>query len=166
VTTSTTSRSIEIDATAEQVYAFVSDLEKLMGSVPAIRSLEISDVDTNNDGDTTYTWTTTVRVGPLNHEVHGSTTREQRVPNQSLTYRHAMGLQTEETFTLEPASIGTHLNFTVSARSPVPFLDRLVILVASKGKGQAHYVDQVLTEIKRAVESGGETRSAGPTASP
>jgi carbon monoxide dehydrogenase subunit G len=166
VTTSTTSRSVEIDATAEQVYAFVNDLEKLMGSVPSIRRLIISDVYTSTDGATTYTWTTTVRIGPLSRDVHGSTTREQCVPNQRLTYRHAMGLQTVETFMLQPTSTGTRLNFTVSASAPVPFLDRLVVLVASKGKGQAHYVDQVLAEIKHELETGRDARSAGPATDP
>ncbi len=163
VTTSTTSRSIEIDAPVERVFAFVSDLEALMGSVPSIRSVAINAVDSTEDRATnTYTWTTTIGIGPLRHEVHGATTREQLVPNQRVVYKHAMGLRTVETLTLEPAETGTRLNFTVSVTSPVPLLDKLGVLVSSGGKGHAHYVDQVLAEIKRELEASRD----GPPADP
>lgn len=152
-----------IGAPLDRVFAFVSDLETLMGCVPSIRRVVISAVDTSKDGaSTAYRWTTTIGIGPLHHQVHGTTTREQLVPNQRVVYKHAMGLQTVETLTLEPAESGTRLSFTVSATSPVPLLDKLGALVASKGRGQARYVDQVLAEIKRELEAwhdGPPTRS-------
>ena len=164
MTTSTTTRSIEIDATAAQVYAFVSDLERLMGSIPAIRHVVIAAVDTSEEGATTYAWTTTVGIGPLSRDVNGSTTREQCVPGHGVVYRHSMGLKTLETFTVGPATRGTRLSLTVSLTSPVPFLDRLAVLVASKGRGQADYADRVLAEIKQQLEEGHDARPSVPTA--
>ncbi len=167
VTTLTTSRSIEIDAPAERVFAFVSDLEKLMQSVPSIRRIVISDRDLNEDGVTTsYAWTTTIGIGPLHHEVHGTTTCEQSVLNQRLVYRHAMGLETVETFILEPVQTGTRLTFTASVTSPVPLLERLSVLVASKARGHAHYLDQVLGEIKRELEVSPDSPPTGSSPNP
>lgn len=167
MTTSTTSRSVEIDAPAGSVFTFVSDLEKFMGCVPSIRRVVVDRVDSAEDvASASYTWTTTIGVGPLTHEVHGRTTREQCVPHQRVVYRHAMGLRTVETLTMKPTATGTRLDFTVSVTSPVPLLDTLGVLVASRGRGHAHYLDLVLAEVKRQVETASRTRSAGPVPDP
>jgi carbon monoxide dehydrogenase subunit G len=165
MSTASTTRSIEIDAPVEDVFAFVSDLERLMRSVPVIQRVAIGDVEATEDGaSTSYSWTTTIGIGPLRHDVHGSTTREQVVPNQHLVYRHAMGVQTVEDLTLEPAETGTHLIFTVSVTSSVPLL-KLGIAAASKAGGQAQYVDRVLTKIKRELESSSARRPSESIAS-
>jgi carbon monoxide dehydrogenase subunit G len=167
MTTSTTSRSIEIDAPVGNVFTFVSDLEKFMGCVPSIRRVVVDRVDTaENVATASYAWTTTLGVGPLTHEAHGTTTREQCVPDHRVVYRHAMGLRTVETLTMEPASTGTRLDFTVSVTSPVPLLDKLGVPVASRGRGHAHYLDLVVGEVKRQVEAGSGNRSAGPVPDP
>jgi SAM-dependent methyltransferase/carbon monoxide dehydrogenase subunit G len=161
-----TTRSIEIDAPVEEVFAFVADLERLMRCVPVIRRVAISDVEATEDrASSSYTWTSTIGIGPLHHDVHGSTTREQLVRNQHLAYKHAMGVQTVEDLTLEPTETGTRLIFTVSVTSPVPLLD-LGIAAASKTGGQAQYVDRVLANIKRELEAGhDEGQAAGQQAS-
>lgn len=163
MTTSTTTRSIEIDAPVERVFALVSDLERYMLSVPSIRRVVIGDVGTTEGGTATYPWTTTIEIGPLHHDVRGTTTQEQLVPNQRVVYRHAMGLQTVETLSLEPLGTGTRLTFTVSLTSPMPLLDKLWILIASQAKGHAYYMDHVLAEIKRELEHRRDSSPGGPS---
>jgi hypothetical protein len=103
---------------------------------------------------------------PLHHDVRGTTTREQLVANQRVVYRHAMGLQTVESLSLESLATGTRLNFTVTLTSPIPLLDRLWILIASPAKGHAHSVDRVLAEIKRKWEGGRDSSPGGPIPTP
>ena len=155
MTTSTASGSIEIDVPVETVFALVSDLERFMRVVPAIDSVAMRDVATSADGTTTsYAWTAGTEIGPFRTHMRGTSTREQLVPNQHLAYRHAMGLHTVEELELEPTETGTLLTFTGSVTSPIPGLDRLWLLVASKGKGHSHYLNLVLAAIKRELEAG------------
>ena len=155
MTTSTASGSVEIDVPVETAFALVSDLERFMRVVPAIDSVAMTEVVTSADGATTsYTWTAGTAIGPLHAQMRGRSTREQLVPNQHLVYRHEMGLHTVAQLELEPTETGTRLLFTGSVTSPIPELDRLWLLVASKGKGHQYYVDLVLAAIKRKLETG------------
>jgi SAM-dependent methyltransferase/carbon monoxide dehydrogenase subunit G len=167
VTTSTASGSVEIDVPVETVFVLVSDLERFMRVVPAIDSVAMRDVASSADGTiTSYAWTAGTEIGPFRTHMRGTSTREQLVPNQHLVYRHAMGLHTVEELELEPTEAGTRLRFTGSVSSPIPGLDRLWLLVASKGKGHQYYVDLVLAAIKRELETGhDEPQAAGQQAS-
>ncbi len=154
MTTSTASGTVEIDVPVETAFALVSDLERFMRVVPAIDSVAMKEVVTSADGATTsYTWVAGTAIGPLHAQMRGRSTREQLVHNQHLVYRHAMGLHTVEELELEPTETGTRLLFTGSVSSPIPGLDRLWLLVASKGKGHQYYVDLVLAAIKRQLET-------------
>jgi SAM-dependent methyltransferase/carbon monoxide dehydrogenase subunit G len=155
VPTSTTSASIEIDVPVETVFALICDLERFMRVVPAIDRVVIRDVYTSDDGAITcYAWTAGTAIGPLRAQMRGSSTREQLVPNRHLVYRHAMGLHTVEELTVEPTETGARLRFTGSVASPIPGLDRLWVLAATKGKGHLYYVELVLAAIKRELEAG------------
>ncbi len=155
MTTSTASGSVEIDVPVADVFALVSDLGRFMRVVPSIDRVVIRNVHTSEDGATTlYTWTAGSATGPFRGRIRGTSTREQVVANKRVVYRHAMGLRTVEKLELEPTETGTRLLFTVSVRSPIPGLDRLWVLVASKGRGHSFYVDLVLAQIKQELEAG------------
>lgn len=141
MTTTSASRSIEIDAPVERVFEFLADPENRVGTF-AGRGTVISDVETSQEGVvTSYRWTS--HVGPL--PLRGGGTPKQ-ITNQRI-------VDGNDTWTLEPSGTGTKLLLEGEFSTRIPLLDKVGVFIATGGKGQGRTMEAWLTEIKRQVEA-------------
>lgn len=141
ITTSGT-RSIQIDAPVEEVFAFVADPVKRLGAFTG-RSTVVSDVETSPEG-VVERYTATSHLGPL--PIHGVGTQEQ-IADQRV-------VDGTDTWTLEPSGTGTKLTISGGMSSRIPLLDKVMVYIATSGKGVQPNMEQWLAEIKRQIEAG------------
>lgn len=149
MTTSSATRSIDINAAIEEVFAFMSNPVESLKADPEFRGV-ISDIETDPRGVVTgYKWTE--RIGQLPFDVHSETTVEECVLNEHLVERNSAGYVSR--VSVAPSDGGTRLTLAFEFSSHIPLLDRLKVLVATQGKGLDRYIDAYLREIKKLIET-------------
>lgn len=150
MTTSSVTRSMEIDAPPEKVFAFVSDPEKAMEAMDTLGRVVVSDVVTTPDGAvTSRRWSERFRLLPF--EIHATVTRQEQFPNQRIVEKHSTGPVCVYTF--EPSGNGTRLTYTPELSRPFALLTKMQAFITTKGKGMEHDMDEFLAEIKQQVEA-------------
>lgn len=150
--TTSTTRSIEIDAPVEKVFAFLADPEKSVLAFPMGDRVIVSKVATSPEGALlSYRETMPVTLGPLHWDMSGTVVVEDYVPNQRIVDTSSTG--PIHAMTVEPSGSGTRLTFTGTVTTRVPLLDRLKVFVFTQGRGQARNMDMVLAEVKKLVEA-------------
>jgi uncharacterized protein YndB with AHSA1/START domain len=160
VTTTTTTRSIVIDAPVERVFAFLAAPEKAVLAFPTGRKVTVSDIATSPEGAvTSYRETMPMRLGPLHWDMRDTVTVEEYVANQRIVDRSTGPII--HAWRVEPSGGGTRLTFTGTVSSRIPLLDRVKVLVFTQGRGQARNMDMVLAEVKKLVEAETPPRHAG-----
>jgi carbon monoxide dehydrogenase subunit G len=152
MTTTSMTRSIEIHAPVEAVFAFVSDPVKATEAVPwGHGKITVGDIRTAENGALTgYRYTGSMAVGPLHFQMHSDVKVTEYVPNRRYV-EHSSG--EVATLALESTGDGTRLTFTVAVSSRIPLMDKVKVLVGTEGRGQARNMDMVLAEIKKLVEA-------------
>lgn len=141
MTTTTETRSIKVDAPVEKVFSFVADPEKRLRTFPGRRTV-VDEVETSPDG-VVKRYTSTSRFGPLPMHFEGT---PQQVTNERI-------VDGTDTWTFEPSRTGTTLTLTGRMSTPIPMMDKVMLFVATNGKGMAHTIEEWLAEIKRQVEA-------------
>jgi len=166
MTTSSVTRSIEIDAPIEEVFAFVSDPQRrIQALAPALgRRIVVSDVETSPEGVvTSWKWTTQFLL-PLPY--HAVATRTEHIANQRILEKHSTPTRDVDAFTFEPSGNGTRLTYYAQCSSPIPLLEKVGILLAAKGKGYGHQIEDCLAQIKQQVEASPESERVEPPQNP
>lgn len=106
--TSSVTRSMEIDAPLDRVFAFVSDAVKAMEAMDTLGRVVVSDVMTTPEGVvTSWKWSERFRLLPF--DIHATVTRQEHVPNQRIVEKHPTGPVCIYTF--EPSRNGTRLTY-------------------------------------------------------
>ncbi len=151
--TTSTTRSIEIDAPVERVFAFLADPAKYVLAFPMGRKVTVSDIVASPEGAvTSYRETMPMRLGPLHWDMSDTVTVTEYVANQRLVERSS-ATGPMHGWTVEPSRSGTQLTFTGTVSTRIPLLDKVKVLVFTQGRGQARNMDLVLAEAKRLVEA-------------
>lgn len=160
MTTSSVTRSIEIDAPVEEVFGFVSDPQRRAQAMATAfdRSVVVSDVETSPEGAvTSYKWTTRFLLPftrfLLPFDYHGVATRTEHIANRRIVEKHSTVTKDVDAFTFEPSGKGTRLTYNAECSSPIPLLEKLGIPLAAKGKGYGRQIENILAEFKQRIEA-------------
>ena len=151
MTTSSATRSIEIDAPVQEVFDFVSNPKKLLEEAfPLNRRVTVSDIVTTPEGIVTgFKWTTRFALLPL--AFNASCTRLEQIPNERIVDKYSTG--DLSTYVFEPSGDGTRLTSTTEISRRIPLLDKLEVLVFMLSKRMDHALGQQLALIKQLVEA-------------
>ncbi len=149
MTTTRASRSIEIKAPVEEVFALIDDPNQFLSLMGEANKAEVSSVETGEDGSvTSYEWKAWIPM--LHHDIRGTNTVTEREPNRRLTVSSSTG--PVMTWEVEPAGEGTRLTFSEEISSRIPLWDKVEAFVgAPQGLNQFH--DEVLARVKERLEA-------------
>ncbi len=148
--TSSATRSIEIEAPLEDVFAFVADPVKAMGAMQTLGRVIVSDVETTPEGAVSrWMWSERFRFLPFG--IHAKVTRQQHIVNQRIIEKHSTGPVC--TYTVEPSRNGTRLTYTVELSRPIALLTKVQAFVTTKGEGVERDMNAFLVAIKQQLES-------------
>lgn len=151
--TSAVSRSIEIDAPVEEVFAFVADPRRQTAAMARAlgRRVTVADVETSPEGVVTgWSWSTRF-VLPITYTAR--VTRAEHVPNERIVNRHHTVTKDVDTITVAPTPTGTRLTWHAELSSPIPFLEGVAIRMTAKGRSYGRQIEDTLTEVKKDVEA-------------
>lgn len=153
MTTSSATRSIEIEAPVEEVFAFIADPCRRMQAQERVfgRHIVVSDVQTSPEGTITGCKVTT-RFPPIPLDITLRVARREHVPNERLVEQALNLTKDRDEFTLDPTENGTRLTWHAECSSPIPFLEKLGALLSAR-KSYDEQLDDNLAEIKREVET-------------
>jgi hypothetical protein len=161
--TSSVTRSIEIDAPVEEVFAFVADPRRqteAMGRALG-RRVSVADVATSPEGVVTgWSWSTRF-VLPITYTAR--VTRAQHVPNERIVNQHHTVTKDVDTITVAPTPSGTRLAWHAELSSPIPFLEGAAIRMTAKGRSYGRQIEDTLAEVKRDVEASHNGHPVEPT---
>jgi carbon monoxide dehydrogenase subunit G len=147
---SSATRSIEIDAPVEEVFAFVADPVQTMDAMDTLGRVVVSDVETTPQGAVrSWKWTERFRLVPFS--VHAKVTRHEQTPNQRIVEKHSTGPVC--TYSLEPSGNGTRLTYTAELARPLAMLTKVQAFITTKGKGVESDMDKFLVAIKQQLEA-------------
>jgi carbon monoxide dehydrogenase subunit G len=158
--TSSATRTIEIDAPIEEVFAFVADPRRQTEAMARAleRSITVSEVETSPEGIVTgWTWSTRW-VLPITARA----TRTEHIVNQRIVNKHDTATKDVDTVTFEPTQTGTRLTWHAELSSPIPLLEGLLARIGAKGRSYERQIDDILIEIKREVEGSRKGTPAEP----
>lgn len=153
MTTSSVTRSIEIEAPVEEVFGFVSDPQRRAQALATAldRSIAVSDVETSPEGAvTSWKWSTRFL---LPFDYHAVATRTEHIANRRIVEKHSTMTRDVDAFTFEPSENGTRLTYCAECSSPIPLLERVGILVAAKGRSYGRQIEDFLAEVKQRMEA-------------
>ena len=151
MSTLSVTRSIEIDAPADEVFAFLTDPVRTMRAQSPRGSVVVSDLMTTPEGWlVSYRWSE--RFGHVPIALKARVTVLDCDPPRRLVERHSTG--PVETYVLEPVGDGTRLTYTAELSRWVAALARAQERFATKGKGAEADMDEYLARIKAQVQIG------------
>jgi len=153
MTTSSATRSIEIHAPVEKVFAFIADPYRRMQAQGRVfgRHIRVSDVQTSPEGTITG-WKVTTRFAPLPIDISLPVSRREHAPNKQLVEQALTLTKDLDVFTLEPTPTGTRLTWHAECSSPIPYLEKLAALLSARKSYEGQLGDN-LAEIKRELET-------------
>ncbi len=148
--TSAATRSIEIRAPIEEVFAFVADPHRQTEAMARAlgRSIAVSDVETSPEGIATgWTWSTRWVL-----PVTARATRVEHVVDERIVNKHDTATKDVDTITFESSLTGTRLTWHAELSSPIPLLEGLLGRIGAKGRSHGRQIEDILIEIKQEVE--------------
>jgi carbon monoxide dehydrogenase subunit G len=144
--TTRSTRSTQINAPVEKVFAFIADPKSMMD----LANAELGDVQTSDDGSVTqYEWTTSFRLLP--RDIHGVQTRLEQLENKRVVESTSTGPVI--TWEIESEGDGTRLIMSEEISSRLPLWNKVLEFIGTQGKGLVHKQDQMLGEIKEHIEA-------------
>lgn len=139
-------RSIHIDAPVEQVFDYVKDPQKQWDAyeLGGKSTLVMEDIAPDAGKGSTWKWHGHLMFIPM----HGTSTREEYVPNERIVDVSSTGVA--YSFAFDPDDTGTTLTMEVEVSSKVPLLDKIEDKIAWKGDKD---LDTWLGNFKKAIET-------------
>ena len=159
--TSSATRTIDIRAPVEEVFAFVADPRRQTQAMARTlgRRIAVSDVETSPEGIVTgWTWSTRWVL-----PVTARATRVEYVVDERIVNKHDTATKDVDTITFEPTQTGTRLTWRAELSSPIPLLEGLLGRIGAKGRSYGRQIQDILIEIKREVEGSHRSTPAEPT---
>jgi carbon monoxide dehydrogenase subunit G len=155
MTTTTVSKSIDIDAPVEKVFAFIANPETWLQAMPYDRDWGVRDVATAPDGSVmSFKATLRMAMGRLHYDFENTMIRKEFVPNERLVQEsHGLGTQLLDTYIFEQAGKGTRLTNQTEVSTVVPLWDRAGILLSTQGEGLDQMTEEFLAKVKDLVEA-------------
>jgi uncharacterized protein YndB with AHSA1/START domain len=144
MTTTTHTRSIDIDAPVAKVFDYVKDPKNIFYAVDQAVSISEENIAPDTGEGSVWDWQSHVLFVPF----HGTLTRETYVPQERIVDHSTTGVT--YAFTVKPAGAGTTLIMEVGVSSRVPFLDKVEDKVFWKGDRD---LDKYLGIYKQAIEA-------------
>jgi carbon monoxide dehydrogenase subunit G len=162
MTTSSATRSIEIEAPVEDVFAFIADPHRRMQAQERVfgRHIVVRDVETSPEGTITGCKVST-RFPPLPIDITLKVARLEHVPNERMVDRALNLTKDLDEFTVEPTQTGTRLTWHAECSSPIPYLEKLGALLSAR-KSYEGQLDDNLAEIKRELENSPDSHPSQP----
>jgi ligand-binding SRPBCC domain-containing protein len=139
----TVTRSINISASVEKVFAYIDDPTNAPEWNPSL--MEVTEVTGSGVGQH-YRWRYKLAGVPLN----GETTVSEHIPNERRVIQTRGGVEANWTFTFEPHDGGTKFGIDIEYTIPVPVLGKLAEkLVLKRNEREA---DMAMENIKDKME--------------
>ena len=111
-------RSIIINAPVEKVFAYISDPNSELESIPSIT--DIRDITGEGVGQK---WGWSYKM--VGVSLKGESEVIEHIPNQRLVHKSTGGIMSTWTYTFSPENGGTRLNVVVEFTIPVPVLGKV-----------------------------------------
>lgn len=137
-------KSISVHAPVDQVYAYLDDPSHMPEFWPSL--VEVHDVKPLPNGGHSNLWT--YKMAGVRLE--GTREDVEHVPNERIVSKTEGGVDSTQTWALEPEGDDTKLTFTVDYAVPVPVLGKLA--EAAIIKLNDHEGDAILENVKTIVE--------------
>ncbi len=137
-------KSVVVHAPVDQVYAYLDDPIHMPEFWPSL--IEIKDVHELPNGGHTNHWT--YKMAGIRLE--GTSEDIEHIPNQRIVSKTKGGVDSTQTWALEPEGPDTKVTFKVDYTVPVPVLGKLA--EAAIVKLNDHEGDLVLENLKTIVE--------------
>ncbi len=156
-------RTIEIDASVEEVFAFVADPRRRTQAMARAlgRRVVVSNVETSPEGAVTgWEWSSRF-VLPIDYTAKA--TRAEYVVNQRIVDKYQTATKDVDEITLEPTETGTLLTWQATLSSPIPLLESVAIRMTAKGRSYGRQIEDILAEIKRELEVSRDDKPVKPT---
>ena len=144
MTTTTHTRSIDIDAPVAKVFDYIKDPKNIFYAVDQAVSISEENIAPDTGEGSVWNWQSHVLFVPF----HGTLTRPTYVPQERNSDHSTTGVT--YAFTVRPADAGTTLIMEVGVSSRVPFLDKVEDKVFWKGDRD---LDKYLGIYKKAIEA-------------
>jgi uncharacterized protein len=135
--------SFDVNAPADRVWAFLSDMRKIGGCVPGVQSVEMLD-------DTHARWNLKVKIGPLSQTFVVLTETLEQVPLTRGRFRGtAENMDMEGTVELMPRGDGTRIRYTMNVQAKGPLARIMDNFMKSRLKGQT---EEFAANVRKALE--------------
>ena len=151
MSTTTVSKSIQIDAPVEKVFDFIANPHTFYQAWPFDWDYTISDEAKAPDGSVmSFKVTWSIPIGRLHYDSQFTIIRKEYVPNERLVQEAPMVL---DSYIFEPSGDGTLLTNTTEVSSRVPLLDKAGILITTRGEGMDRVTEEFLAKVKEFLEA-------------
>jgi len=137
-------KSVVVHAPVDEVYAYLDDPTHMPEFWPSL--IEIKDVQPLPNGGHSNHWT--YKMAGMRLE--GTSEDVEHIPNQRIVAKTKGGVDSTQTWALEPRGDDTRVTFTVDYTVPVPVIGRLAETAIIKLND--HEGDLVLENLKTIVE--------------
>ena len=118
--------SISIDAPVEKIFNYISDQTNLPEIWPSL--MEITDMKPLPSGGCTNRWT--YKMAGI--RLSGTSEDVEYVTNERIVSKTKGGVDSTQTWTLQPEGSGTKVTFGVEYTMPIPVLGKLAETVITK----------------------------------
>lgn len=113
------SKSVFIDAPVERVYAFLDDPEREPEFWPSL--IEVKDVHSLPNGGHSHAW----KYKMAGIRLQGTAEDVEHIPNERIVSKTKGGVDSIQTWMVQPEGDGTKVTFKVDYTVPIPVLGRL-----------------------------------------
>lgn len=138
-------KTVTINAPVEKIFNYISNPTNIPEVWPSL--MEVSDVKPLPSGGYSNRWV--YKMAGIRFK--GTSEGTERVPNQRLVRKTKGGVESTQTWTLQPEAGGTKVTFTVEYTVPIPVLGKLAEAIIVKMND--HEGDLVMANLKARMEA-------------
>ena len=137
-------KTITVNAPAEKIYNYVGNPENLPEVWPSL--VEVMDVQSLPNGGNSNRWA--YKMAGI--RLKGTSEDTERVPNERIVSKTKGGVESTQTWVLQPEAGGTKVSFVVEYTVPVPVIGKIAEVIIVKMNDRE--ADSLLANLKLRME--------------
>ena len=137
-------KTITINAPAEKIYNYVGNPENLPEVWPSL--VEITDVQSLPNGGNSNRWA--YKMAGIRLE--GTSEDTERTPNERIVSKTKGGIESTQTWVVQPEAGGTKVSFIVEYTVPIPVIGKIAEVIIVKMNDRE--ADTMLANLKLRME--------------
>jgi uncharacterized membrane protein len=119
-------KTITVNAPAEKIYNYVGNPENLPEVWPSL--VEVTDVQSLPNGGNSNRWA--YKMAGI--RLKGTSEDTERVPNERIVSKTKGGVESTQTWVVQPEAGGTKVSFVVEYTVPIPVLGKIAEVIIVK----------------------------------